>query len=198
VFDRAGANLWSTDENGKLETFAIDHLLRHDPTLQITGVWNDPRESRVSTYDAGGGHLSTFTLHGRLQRIAIDRPTTRHNFRIIATGTDDDAGASLGIHQPLATVVVMDTKSKLLWKGVLLPPRERVARLEVERHDKYSRDITLWTADGHKICLDFDGNVLPNSSRHVTLKILPPRRRVRVSQTPSSLPLLTGSMHPAE
>lgn len=173
VFDRAGANLWSANESGKLETFIIDHLLRHDPTLQTAGVWNGDHESHLSTHDAGGGHLSTVTLHGRLQRIAIDRPTTRHNFRIIATGTDDDAGAILGIHQPLATVVVIDTKSKLLWKGVLLPPRERVARLEVERHDKYSRDITLWTADGQKICLDFDGNVLPNSSRRVTLKILP-------------------------
>jgi hypothetical protein len=173
VFDRAGANIWSANEVGKLDTFVIDHLLRHDPTLQITGVWNDDRESHLSTYDAGGGHLSTFTLHGRLQRIAIDRPTTRHNFRIIATGTDDDAGAILGIHQPLAAVLVIDTKSKLLWKGVLLPPDERVVRLGVERHDKYSRDIALWTADGHKIRLDFDGNVLANSSRRITLKILP-------------------------
>jgi hypothetical protein len=176
VFDRAGASIWSATESGKLDTFVIDHLLRHDPTLQITGVWNGDRESHLSTYDADGGHLSTFTLHGRLQRIAIDRPTTRHNFRIIATGTDDDAGAILGIHQPLATVVVVDTKSKLLWKGVLLPPGERVARFEVERHDKYSRDIALWTADGHKIRLDFDGTVLASSSRRITLKILPRSR----------------------
>jgi hypothetical protein len=182
VLDRAGANLWSANEYGKLETFVIDHLLRHDPTLQITGVWNDDRESHVSTYDAAGGHLSTFSLHGRLQRIAIDRPTSRHNFRIIATGTDDDAGAILGIHQPLATVLVIDTKSKLLWKGVLLPADERVARFEVEPRDKYSRDITLWTTEGHKIRLDFDGNVLVNSSHRVTLKILPLQgRRARAS-----------------
>jgi caspase domain-containing protein len=182
LFDRTGANIWSANEDGKLDTFIIDHLLRHDPTFQITGVWNGDRESHVSTYDAGGGHLSTFTLHGRLQRIAIDRPTTRHNFRIIATGTDDDAGAILGIHQPLGTVLVLDTNSKLLWKGVLLPADERVARFEVERHDKYSRDITLWTTEGQKIRLDFDGNVLVNSSHRVTLKILPRQgRRVRAS-----------------
>ncbi|HEV7486738.1 MAG TPA: caspase family protein [Thermoanaerobaculia bacterium] len=182
VFDRAGANLWSTDENGKLATFAIDHLLRHNPTLQITGVWNSDGESHVSTYDAGGGHLSTFSLHGRLQRIAIDRPTTRHNFRIIATGTDDNAGAILGIHQPLAIVLVIDTKSKLLWKGVLLPPGARVTRFEVERHDKYSRDITIWTTEGRKIRLDFDGNVLVNSSHRFTFKIIPLQgRRVRAS-----------------
>jgi hypothetical protein len=180
VLDRAGANIWSANEYGKLDTFVIDHLLRHDPTLQITGVWNDDRESHVSTYDASGGHLSTFSLHGRLQRIAIDRPTSRHNFRIIATGTDDDAGAILGIHQPLATVLVIDTKGKLLWKGVLLPAEERVARFEVESHDRYSRDIALWTTDGNKIRVDFDGNVLVNSSHHVTLKILALQgRRVR-------------------
>jgi hypothetical protein len=141
VFDRAGVNIWSANESGKLETFLIDHLLRHDPTLQITGVWNGDRESHVSTYEAGGGRLSTFTLHGRLQRIAIDRPTTRHNFRIIATGTDDDAGAILGIHHPVAAVLVINTKSKLLWKGVLLPSDERVARFEVERHDAASRQV---------------------------------------------------------
>jgi hypothetical protein len=172
VFDRAGANIWSADENGKLDTFVIDHLLRHDPTLQIIGVWNGDRESHVSTYDAAGGHLSTFTLHGRLQRIAIDRPTTHHNFRIIATGIDDDAGEILGIHQPLAAVLVINTKSKLLWKGVLLPPGKRVARLEFERHDKYSRDITLRTTDGHKIRLDFDGNVLASSSPRLTLTVM--------------------------
>jgi hypothetical protein len=171
VFDRAGANIWSASEGGKLDTFVIDHLLRHDPTLQITGVWNGDRESHVSTYDAGGGHLSTFSLHGRLQRIAIDRPTTRHNFRIIATGTDDDAGAILGIHQPVGTIVVLDTNSKLLWKGVLLPADERVARVEVESRDKYSREVTLSTADGNELYIDFDGNVLANSSRRVTLKI---------------------------
>jgi hypothetical protein len=172
VFDRAGVNIWSANGNGKLATFVIDHLLRHDPTLQITGVWNGDRESHVSTYEADGGRLSTFTLHGHLQRIAIDRPTTRHNFRIIATGTDDDAGAILGIHQPVAAVFVINTKSKLLWKGVLLPPGERVARFAVERHDKYSRDITLWTTDGHKIRLDFDGNVLASSSPRLTLKVM--------------------------
>jgi YD repeat-containing protein len=181
VFDRAGTNLWTATERGKLETFLIDHLLRHDQTLQITAVWNDERESHVSTYDASGRRLSTFDHRGRLQHIAIDRPTSRHKRRIIATGTDDEAGAILGIHKPLATVLVLDANSKLLWKGVLLPAAERVARFEVVSRDKYSRDITLSTTEGYEIDLDFEGNVLAKSSRHVTLKVMPRHGRHRVS-----------------
>jgi hypothetical protein len=179
VFDRAGTNIWSADESGKVRSFLVDHLLRHDPTLQITALWNDERESRssISTYDAGGQRLSTYSHQGRLQHIAIDRPTSRHNRRIIATGTDDAAGAVFGINKPLAAVLVLDTNGKLLWKGVLLPPTERVARLEVVSHDKYSRGITLSTTEGYAIYLDFDGNVLANSSHHVTVKVLPRRAR---------------------
>jgi len=172
VFDRGGVNVWSSNEPGTLDFFLVGHLLRHDPTLQITGIWNDAHESHVSTYDAAGSHLSTYSLHGRLQRIAIDRPTSRHNFRIIASGTDDDAGAILGIHKPLATVLVLDAKSRLLWESILLPPLQRVAAFEIISRDKYSREIALRTADGHPVYLDFDGNVLANSSRGVRLTIL--------------------------
>ncbi len=45
VFDRTGANLWSANDTGQLATFLLGHLLRHDPTLQITGIWNGDRES---------------------------------------------------------------------------------------------------------------------------------------------------------
>ena len=130
-------------------------------------------------YDAAGAHLSTYSLHGRLQRIAIDRPTSRHNFRIIATGTDDDAGAIFGIHKTLATVLVLDSKGKQLWKGVLLPAAERIARFEVVSRDKYSREIILLTREGHEVHLDFEGNLSAKPPHGVTLKILP--RHVRAS-----------------
>ena len=70
-------------------------------------------------------------------------------------------------------MLVLDTKSEVLWRGVLLPPRERVARFVVVDHDKYSREIKLFTAEGYEILLDFEGNVLANSSHRVNLKILP-------------------------
>jgi nucleotide-binding universal stress UspA family protein len=177
VFDRTGANVWSANESGELETFVVAHLLRHDPTLQITAVWNGDRGSHVSTYDAGGAQLSTYTLHGRLQHVKIDRPTSRHNFRIIATGTDDDDGAILGIPKTLATVLVLDSKGKQLWKGVLLPAAERIARFEVVSRDKYSREIILLTRDGHEVHLDFEGNLSAESSHGLTLKILPRHAR---------------------
>jgi hypothetical protein len=186
VLDRAGANIWSVGESMMLRTFLVGHLLRHDPTLQITALWNDEDESRssVSTYDANGQRLSTYSHSGNLQHIAIDRPTSRHNRKIIAIGTDADAGAIFGMHKPLASVLVLDTNSKLLWKGVLFPPAERVARFEVANRDKYSRDITLSTAAGDEIHLDFEGNVLSKSSPHVTLKILP--RNARHTHTRAS------------
>ena len=87
VFDRAGTNIWSTDGPGKLRMLLIDHLLRHDLTLQVTALWNgeDESQSVISTYDASGEQLAAFRHHGHLQRIAIDRPTSRHNNRIVAT-----------------------------------------------------------------------------------------------------------------
>lgn len=181
IFDRAGTNIWSAGENTKLRTFIIGHLLRHDPALQITALWNDESRSDLSTYDAVGHGLSTYRHVGRLQYIAIDRPTSHHDFMIIAVGTDNEAGASLGIDQPLGSVLVLDKHSKLRWKGVLLPKTERVTKLAVVRHDKYSRDITLSTTGG-EIHLDFDGNVLANSSHRVTFKVLPhKKRRARTS-----------------
>jgi hypothetical protein len=184
VFDRAGTNIWSADESMKMRTLLIEHLLRRDPSLQITVLWDDRQQSRssVSTYAASGERLSTYSHDGRLQHIAIDRPTSHHNRRIIATGTDNRGGAIFGINKPLAGVLMLDMNRKLLWKGVLFPPSERIARFDVVSRDKYSREITLSTTEGHEIHLDFDGNVLADSSHRVTFKLLPRKaRRARAS-----------------
>jgi hypothetical protein len=52
-----------------------------------------------------------------------------------------------------------------------------VAQLKVVSRDKYSRDITLSTTEGHEVDLDFEGNALATSSRQVTLKVIPRHTR---------------------
>ena len=181
VFDRTGAKSWSADEKMNLRAFVIEHLLRHDPTLQITTVWNDADQSVIATYNANGQCISRYAHHGRLQQVVIDRPTSHHNRKIVATGTDDDAGTTFGIRNPVAALVVLDNGGDLVWEGVVLPPTERVARLAVADRDEYSRDITLSTTAGDEIHVDFNGVVLAKSSPRVMLKVLPRNARRRTS-----------------
>jgi caspase domain-containing protein len=174
AFDRTGNPAWSAAEGTTLRTILVEHL-RRGLGLQVIALWNDERtsRSRVSMYNAKGQRLSTYENAGRLDHIAIDRPTARHGRKIIITGVDDRAGWSFGIRHPLAVVSVLDTNSKPVWAGVLLPPAERIARFRIVDSDNDStRDISLMTATGSAIDLDFVGHVL-KTSRQVTLKILP-------------------------
>jgi len=170
----------------RLHAFVLDHLLRHDPALQVTTLWNDDDRSLIATYNAGGQCISKYAHHGRLQQVVIDRPTSRHNRKIIAIGTDDDAGTLFGIRKPMAALVVLDNYGKLIWKGVVMPSAERVAKIAVTNHDKYSREIAIFTITGDEIHIDFDGHVLATSSPRVTLKVLPHRRRHTASSLPAT------------
>lgn len=169
VFDRAGTNTWSATAAMALHMFVIDHLLRHDPSLQIAVAWNDERVSRsvISTYNADGERLAAYNHHGRVQRVAIDRPTSRHNRRIIAIGTDENSGA------PVAALLMLSNNAELLWKGVVVPATERLVGLDIANHDKYSREIILSTKAGETIHLDFDGTTLESSSGRLKLQIVP-------------------------
>lgn len=173
VFDRTGASVWSTDETMTLHTFVIDHLLRRDPTLQITTIWNKDDQSVVAAYSANGQRRFRYVHHGRLQYLTIDRPTPHHNRRILAAGTDSEAGTAFGVHKPVAALVMLDGNGELIWKGIVMPATERLMRVTVANRDKYSREITLATASGEKIQLDFDGKVLARSSQQIRFKVLP-------------------------
>jgi caspase domain-containing protein len=165
VFDRAGRNLWSTVETMTLRMFVIDHLQRRDPTLQIVAAWNDERaaQSVISTYDGAGERLSAYTGNGELQRITVDRPTSRHNRRIVVTGKDREGKV---------TLLMLDSHAELLWQGILLPASRHLVRLGIGNRDQYSREITLFTSAGETLHLDFDGNTLEKSSADVKLQVL--------------------------
>lgn len=182
LFDRAGRNVWSVTGKMTLQTLAIDHLVRHDPTLQIAAAWNDHPESRfvISTYNAAGKLLSTYNHRGNAQHMAIDRPTSHHNRMIIVSGTSD-AGASFGTRKPPALLVMLNSKAELSWEGMLLPPTERLISLQTASRDKYSRDITLSTNDGETMHLDFDGNTLERTSTRLKLQLLPRKAHHRES-----------------
>lgn len=149
VFDRGGTVLWSANEGEKLRAFRIAQILRRDPTRQVVAIWN----GRIATYNASGQRLSISDFAGDLRSVEVDRPTSHHAWRIIASGP--------------ATIVMLDSKAKQQWKATLRPESEHIARIKVMNRDKYQRDIRIFTSAGHEINVDFDGNVLPNSSQAV-------------------------------
>lgn len=170
VFDGRGNVAWTAAESLPLREFVVDHLLRRDPTLQIAALWSGDKESQstVTTYAANGQKLATYSQNDRLQHILIDRPTTRHNRRIIASGVDE---------KRLTTLLLLDSSAKLLWQGVLLRPMERLAHFVVGDRDKYSRDIKLTTASGDELHLDFDGKVLERSSPSLIWRLTAGKKR---------------------
>src|SRR6185369_6976792 len=119
VFDRGGTMLWSMNDGSKLRAFRIAPMLRRDPTRQIVAVW----EGRIAIYNASGQRLSTYDFDGDLRRVDIDRPTSHHAWRIIASGP--------------TTLVVLDSKAKQEWKATFRPETEHIARLNVVNRDKY-------------------------------------------------------------
>jgi len=151
VYDRGGTMLWSVREGASLHAFRVARSLRRDPTEQVTAVW----ERRIATYNAAGQRLATYDFTGDLREIDIDRPTSHHAWRIIASGP--------------TTLLVLDSKAKPKWKATLRPKSEHIAHIDVVKRDKYQRDIRISTSEGHVICVDFDGNVRPNSSGAVRL-----------------------------
>lgn len=180
VLDRMGKPVWSAGE-GNLLGFLVDDLSLRGPSLEVLALWDDAgsARSRVSRYSAQGLRLSTYEHPGRLQHIAIDRPTLQHDRKVILTGVDDQAGSSFGVPHPLACVTVLDLNGKPVWAGVLFPFTERIARLEIVDSDNDSRrDISLRTATGQALHLDFAGKVLAKS-KLITLELLPRKTRHR-------------------
>lgn len=167
VFDRAGTLLWSSADGGKLRAFRTGPLLRRDGTQQLAALW----DRRIDTYNAGGQRLSTFEFDGDLRQIEIDRPTSRHKWRIIASGS--------------STLLVLDSKGVLEWKATLHPESERIARVQVVQRDKHEREIRVSTNEGHVIHVDFDGSMLASSSHAVRLVKMSRRAKLKAS-TPTS------------
>jgi hypothetical protein len=183
VFDPQGTSLWSTAVEGmRLRGFLVDDLKTRDSSLQIAALWDDERTSRsqLSVYDAQGHRLTYYDHPGRLQHFTIDRPTARHARKIVLSGIDDEAGASLGVRAPLASLTVLNSGAKVQWTGVLLPATERIARLEVGDSDNDARrDISLLTATGNVLHVDFDGRLLPGSSAKVKLTLVAAKKKHR-------------------
>jgi hypothetical protein len=156
VLDHTGKLAWSVAEEGlTLRQVFIADLLQNDPNHQIVALWEgggSSTSSQVTMYAADGRRLSAYEHAGHLSHIAMDRPTSRHGYKFIVAGVDDHANA---------TVVLLDTRTKPVWAGILLPPTERIDRLEVIDHDNdATRDIAVTTASGSSIYLDFAGKSL--------------------------------------
>lgn len=157
VFDRGGNPRWAATQHTSLRQFFIADLLRKEPGLEITALWSDGNSaSRVALHTADGQQLFSYDHAGQLQSMAIDRPTSHHARKIIVTGIDDRAHA---------TVVLLDGKLQRIWAGVLAPRSARIRRLEVVDYGNDSkRDILVSTTSGTQLYLDFAGNELNGST----------------------------------
>ena len=180
VFDRDGNRKEVVREGMTLRDFRLGDLLRTGPAQQIVALWQVPHESsRVSVYTGSCEPLSTYDHAGRLTHIEIDRPSSRHDRRIVVAGVDDEAGARLGIKRSLATILLLNTKGKCLWASILLPAAERVRNIEtIADHNRNGeRDIVMSMESGDRLVLDFSGNVVDRSKSSARLQLRAVPRR---------------------
>jgi len=179
VFDRDGHRKDVVVEGMTLRDFRVGDLLRTGPAQQIVALLHGPHESsRVAVYSGSAERLSAYDHAGPLTHIVVDRPTPRHDRRIIVAGIDDEAGARLGVDGRPATIFLLHPRGETLWARLLLPPVERVETIETIPHpDRIGgRDIAVSTRSGDRLVLDFSGNIVAGSkSSRLQLKELKER-----------------------
>jgi hypothetical protein len=148
-----------------LTMFATGDLYRQH-THEVVALWSAGRFSRLAIYGPDGKRLEVHDEPGRLDRIAIARPTTRYMPRIIAA-----SGNTVFAFHP--------KKLKPLWSGCVVPRSDPIRSLQiVDGNGDGKSDIVLTTASGAKVCVDINGHALrqPQSSK-VRFERISPRRR---------------------
>ena len=149
AFDSAGNLRWSVNEDGlPLREIAIGDVFRKH-TREVVALWDaGAASSRLSVYAPDGQRLSTSTGRIRFEHVAIDRPTSHHAPKIIATGA-----SLVALFHPKKI-----GSGKPEWSSRIAG---KITRLRIVDYDQDGRnDIAIETANGRKVFLDFDGNVL--------------------------------------
>lgn|GEM_PF-561731 len=211
AFDANGKQLWANDTNASpnyeggtgqmiVKTFKIGDLFRkHRGEIAVISGDEQGRASRLSIFESSGELVGASWHPGLLRGLVIARRTSYHNPRIIVFGTNDALSAS----GPVGDLLMYDPKKvggeappslgKLgsgthLWCGTVLPATEQIASVEIIDHDRDGHnDISLHTAGGSTLYLDFDGLVLPSESsgrRDIHFELLAPKRSPHTRRPP--------------
>jgi hypothetical protein len=161
VLDTDGNPLWSAHD-GALLALAVGDLFRKH-TRQLATVWRaeGSATSRLTLFSAEGHRLASFDFAGRLDHVAIGRPTSHHAPRIVLGGKDAHG---------VPTVFLLDPKKvergKAIWSGHLAPKDDLIQRIEIVDFDRNGKsDIAVTTANGQTLALDFKGKVIGRAGK---------------------------------
>jgi hypothetical protein len=158
AFNADGNPLWSATETMPLQATAVGDLFR-DHMREVVTLWKNRDSSRIAVYSAEGERLSLFDYPGRLDHVAIGRPTNHHAPKIVVTGKSGEATVVL-LFAPKNV-----SRGKPLWSGQITPRNETVQRIEFKDYEGCGKgDIFLTTSDGSQLILDFKGRVVAHTS----------------------------------
>lgn len=162
AYDTEKKELWSANEGMPLRALAVDDLFRKH-TREVVALWRNDHSStsRLSVFSAEGQRLSSIDYPGRLDLLAVGRPTNHHAPKIIVGGKGADGESRVLAFDPKKVA-----RGKPLWSGQLAPHRE-ISAIEVADDDRNgSRDICITTAGGDILVLDFRGKVVARHAKH--------------------------------
>lgn len=160
AIDLTGADRWSAPVSAPLRTFASGTVFHRDDRRYIIALLRAERESRLAVFRPGGSLQTELKYEGDLQQLAIDRPTARHGWKIIVTGSEKDVLHTKGSTGTAFLLTGSQLKSgKPEWRGAVVPhvPIQRLEIVDVDNDAK--RDIALHTPEG-RVYLSFEGKVV--------------------------------------
>ncbi|HEX7680041.1 MAG TPA: caspase family protein, partial [Thermoanaerobaculia bacterium] len=170
ALDAVGKPLWSAREAMKVTAFTTGDLFRQH-TNEVVALRNDERSpaSRLVIYAADGARLGAFDSNRHLDRVTLGRPTKRHAPKIIVT-----SGNILLVFDPKKLAA-----GKPLWAGRISPRAAgAIASLEIVDCDGDGKgDISLTTASGAKVFVDFTGHAIGEHSAAHFERLAPKRGR---------------------
>jgi hypothetical protein len=156
AFDTAGNRQWSKGEGLTLQAFVVADLKHHRNA--VVALWNDEHSpaSLLTVHDKAGVLTDSVDYRGHLLHVVVDRPTNRHDSKIIVAAASEGRGERIFALHPNKL-----SGGGMVWSGVLLPHGETIARLGTGDYDQDDRrDISVDTTNGGTLVLDFDGKVL--------------------------------------
>lgn len=142
AFDGDGKEVWKTPAHfDAIATADLFHK-HQDQIVALSG-------SRLSILSSRGHVLSTYEHRSQLDHLAICRPTSRHDPRIVVT-----SGSSVLAFKPKKI-------GKPVWSGHVVPSSDAIRRIEVADYDRDTKsDIAITTESGRRLILDFNGKVI--------------------------------------
>lgn len=150
AFDADGKLIWSHDARAQVDQMLAAYAYskkQHRQVITVAGPL-------LSILDRSGYVLTNYRHDAPVRHVVIDRPTTRHDPRLVVAG-----GSSVAAIRPRT--------GRTWWRGVVAPGA--IETLEIlDRDNDRRRDISLSTPEG-RIDITFDGLVLQTTGPRFTL-----------------------------